>query len=313
MIVLFFRSDLFGAPGSKSNQSAVPLKMESDFPGQNPPQFCKLAAERQSNSSQSSPNYHQNQLSPIETSQSPTNRSSNHAPNCISPQGSFQSNSSSNGCTDELQEQFGPPSKILKSNRAKQSDGDRDSSGSESNDQIECWSVIAPRSESSRSTTSGRIIDLHIDHYGGMSSSHHHISQSSYINNQLLVQRAVMSSLGQHFSPAQSQNFPSNGTGAPSNLVHGSFIMRSNSSGIENNSCISGNSSGSESSDDRSIEFTGPEGYMRNNLINPRLPFSTHSASQNNVSELWLELPNLEFVCKYCFLSPCYCFGERKS
>ena len=71
----------------------------------------------------------------------------------------------------------------------------------------------------------------------------------------------------------------------------------------------SGNSSGSES-DDRSVEF-----LLNDRFANDRNQAADHVDSQppeGTVSELWLELPNLEFVCKYCFKSPCFCFGVCK-
>lgn len=237
------------------------------------------------------------------------------------------------------------------------------SSGESTQDQ--CWSVIGNSSDGNNlnspqrnlshlSAAHNTIPSFSFQQFGSLPNITHitNRNHSSYINNHFLVQRAVMNTIGQHFtnvangpgggqSPTSSQHQMSNLVNfshysSPQNRVQGeaamqSFTCKSSTSGSSSSSSSSrsprkegssssGNSSGSESDEGRSIEFTGPDGYDgsseregSNSGSQPptRLPFSVEP-NDSQVSELWLELPNLEFVCKYCFLSPCYCFGDRK-
>ena len=315
------------------------VKMEAQpLLGPNATDFCKVAADAASRSSGSSPTYSYGNASPV-LNHSQSNPGSNPASNSQSPHGSGSGSPTSHGSGgSSLQDQISSTqASVIMETRMLQSDTSSNSSSSE-NVHDQCWSVLTAPSEevttgAQRSmTANGSLPDLSFEQFGNLPHIAHINSRNSYFSNHFIVQRAVMNTLGHHFSTAAngaagslshhgfmnncSDSFQNRVDASPNYGYKSTSSSAANSSGESSSSSSyqSGNSSGSES-DDRSVEFTGPDGLGgpgRNNLpSHHRLPFSMHP-NDASVSELWLELPNLEFVCKYCFLSPCYCFGDRK-
>ena len=279
------------APHPTNSSSSSPATLPSS-------EYCKVAADAAANSSQSSPTY---TYTAYESKQSPDNSASHSMPNvnCYSPKSSLSPTGSCvSGSGSSLQDQTAYSTSGSGSDSGFQSQEGPDSSTSDTNlDQMGSWSMLP----TSVDAGSGGSLDQ--SPLNSLPSFPHITNGERISNDQILLQRVQLNEFQNRLQNSDGTYLSGTKRHSLTNFTDAfPFNKKFCSSQPEapSRSRSSGNSSGSDE-DERIVEFT--EAFPSN------LMGVTSSA---NVSELWLELPNLESVCRYCFKSPCLCFGVPK-